>query len=364
LKIAYISLHWPRSIESSVGNKINMQINYWRDAGQDVRFFMHTHHQHGVDPLLEGEVFDFNLQSRLPWREFERISALNALVRSVKRYRPDVIYLRYGVFVMGLQQLKNIAPVCVEINTNDLIEHKRLGKIIAFYNKITRAITLKNATAFVFESNSLAEDPNFSKFHKPTAVIGNGIDLSRVDPLPAPNNASPRLIFVGTPGYSWHGVDKLETLARTFPDIHIDVVGYDSLPNAADPPKNLQFHGFLDRDSMRQMFRKADAAISSMALHRIQKTDGTPLKTLEYLTYGLPVVLPYQDTNLKELEADFLLRIPDDETNILAQAEKIYQFVWRMRGKRAPRYVIAPYIDSTIKEKERLAFFESIINNH
>jgi glycosyltransferase involved in cell wall biosynthesis len=136
-----------------------------------------------------------------------------------------------------------------------------------------------------------------------------------------------------------------------------------ALPNGKKPPNNLQFHGFLARDTMREFFRKADAAISSMALHRIQKIDATPLKTLEYLAYGIPVILPYQDANLKDLEADFLLHIPDNETNIVMHAEEIQQFAWQMRGKRAPRYVIAPYIDSTIKEKERLGFFEKIIWN-
>ena len=366
MKIAYISLHWPRTSQSSVGNKINMQITNWRNSGHDVRLFMHTHTVANTEALLEGEVFIYNQKNGFIFREFKRILALRSLLRSVKRFRPDLIYLRYGVYIFGLQQLNKIAPVCVEVNTNDLVEHRRLGKAISFYNKITRSITLTSASAFVFESQSLIDKPCFSKFQKTSTLIGNGIDLSRMDPLPAPNNPTPRLVFVGTAGFSWHGVDKLEILANRYPDLHIDVIGYEALPNgnAKNPPKNLQFHGFLAQESMREIFRKADAAISSMALHRIQKMDATPLKTLEYLAYGLPVILPYQDANLKELEADFLLHIPDDETNIVAHAEEIHQFVWQMRGKRAPRFVIAPYIDSAVKEKERLEFFEKIIINH
>ncbi len=229
MKIAYISLHWPRSTLSSVGNKINMQINNWRNSGHDVRLFMHTHTDANTEALLEGEIFEYGQKNGLIFREYKRILALRSLMHSVKRFRPNLIYLRYGVYIFGLQQLKNIAPVCIEINTNDQVEHRRLGKAISFYNKITRGITLNNASAFVFESQALIDETCFSKFRKTSTLIGNGIDLSRIDPLPAPNNPTPRLVFVGTAGFSWHGVDKLEILATRFPDLHIDVIGYECL---------------------------------------------------------------------------------------------------------------------------------------
>ena len=134
-------------------------------------------------------------------------------------------------------------------------------------------------------------------------VISNGIDLSAFQPLDAPNNETPRLVFIGTPGYSWHGVDKLVELARTFPDLHIDIVGYDQLPEHEPLPPNLTLHGYLNADGYRKVMAGCDLAISTLALYRKGMEEACPLKTRECLAYGLPMVLPYVDTDLKDLNA-------------------------------------------------------------
>jgi glycosyltransferase involved in cell wall biosynthesis len=360
MRIAYISLHWPRTHSSGVGNKINLQISEWRKAGHEVEFFMHAHPGAPGEALLSGKHFFYNSHNDLVSKEADRIRALHKLIQALKQYRPDLIYLRFGVYILQLQQLRKIAPLCVEINCNDLIEHKRLGALISTYNRFTRRITLGSADGFLFESGALAGNSSFSGFQAASIVVGNGIDLGQITPLPAPNNSQARLVFVGTPGYYWHGVDKLAALANKFPDLQLDVIGYDSLPGAKPGADNLHFHGYLDRKALREVLSRADAAIGTMAMHRSQKGEGSPLKTLEYLAYGLPVILPYQDTNLKGLKAEFILRIPDSEENIETCSNQIYEFVQRMRGKRVDREVLAPYIDIRSKEKERLAFMEKV----
>ena len=172
----------------------------------------------------------------------------------------------------------------------------------------------------------------------------------------------PGWLFIGTPGYSWHGVDKLVELARTFPDLHIDIVGYEQLPEHEPLPSNLTLHGYLNADGYKKVMAGCDLAISTLALYRKGMEEACPLKTRECLAYGLPMVLPYVDTDLKDLNADFLLKIPNKEDNIQTHGQAIHDFAYRMRGQRADRKMIAS-IDQVAKEAERIHFFEEIISS-
>ena len=96
-------------------------------------------------------------------------------------------------------------------------------------------------------------------------------------------------------------------------------------------------------------------------MHRVGLTEASPLKSREYLAYGLPMILAYKDTDLDQLNVDYLLRIPNSEDNIIRHGKLIRDFAYRMRGKRVKREEIAPYIDTRIKEKKRLNFFKEII---
>jgi glycosyltransferase involved in cell wall biosynthesis len=266
------------------------------------------------------------------------------------------------MYVFPVHRLATIAPVVGEINTNDLEQHKELGTFLSLYNRLTRGILLKRVSGLVSVSEELSKDTSYSTYRKPMRVISNGIDLSAFQPLDAPNNETPRLVFIGTPGYSWHGVDKLVELARVFPDLHIDIVGYDQLPEFEPLPPNLTLHGYLGADRYRKVMAKCDLAISTLALHRKGMEEACPLKTRECLAYGLPMVLPYVDTDLKDLDADFLLKIPNKEDNIQTHGQGIRDFAYRMRGQRVERKLIAS-INQVAKEAERIHFFEEIISS-
>ena len=74
------------------------------------------------------------------------------------------------------------------------------------------------------------------------------------------------------------------------------------------------------------------------------------------------MVLPYLDTDLKDLEVDFLLRIPNKEDNIQTHGQAIHDFANRMRGQRVDRKMIA-CLDQVTKEAERIRFFEEIVSS-
>jgi len=361
MKIAYISLHWPRTLDSGVGKKLDRQIKILQKGGHETRLFMHTSRYAPLSDLIPAEVIPYDSTGKLS-TEFSRVGAARKLVTSVQEFQPDIIYLRLAVYVYPIHQLTRIAPVVGEINTNDIVQHKELGKILSLYNHLTRGILLKRASGLVSVSEELSKDVSYSSHRKPIRVISNGIDLNVFRPLNAPNNETPRLIFIGTPGYSWHGVDKLVELASRFPDLQIDIVGYDNLPEHAPLSSNLSLHGYLNTDKYQKVMANCDLAISTLALHRKGMEEACPLKTRECLAYGLPMVLPHLDTDLKNLNCDFLLKIPNKEDNIQTHGQAIRDFAYRMRGRRVDRKLIS-VLDQGSKEKERVRFFEEIISS-
>ena len=80
MRIAYISLHWPRPRSSGIGRKIEEQISHWRQAGHTVQFFSHlTHGSDGVD-LVPGERFEFKTSSGLFGKILTEINRCRAVL--------------------------------------------------------------------------------------------------------------------------------------------------------------------------------------------------------------------------------------------------------------------------------------------
>jgi hypothetical protein len=360
MRIAYVSLHWPRTMSSGVGKKINRHIEAWRNAGHEVGFFMHTTSHETGEILVPGETFLYRGNGRMAF-EWRRVIAAQRLLQAVRRYEPSIIYLRYGMYVYPIHRLAGIAPLIEELNTNDLGQHARLGPIYSVYNRWTRGLLIHRASGLICMSDELAHNPSNAVYRKPTLILGDGIDLTNISQLPGPNNDKPHLAFIGSPDSPWQGVDKLAQLASRFPDLTVHVIGYEKIDEQSILPNNLKLHGYLDKARYIKILAMADCAISSLALHRIQLAESSPLKTRECLAYGLPMVLPYKDTDLDGAGFDFLLKIPNKEDNIQTHGEAIREFAYRMRGKRANRKMLERLIGSEQKEIMRLKFFEEIL---
>ena len=360
MRIAYVSLHWPRTRNSGVGKKIQSQLASWNARGHEARLFMHTSSYELQSDLIEGDYF-FYKQAGKSKTEINRIGAMKQMIEAIRRFRPDIIYLRYSIYVYPAHRLMDIAPVVEEINTNDLTQHEELGLIYSLYNRFTRGIFLRRVHGLITVSRELAVSYAFAPYRKPTRVIANGCELDKFHELPSPSNKTPHLIFIGSPGYPWQGVDKLVDLASRFSDIHIDIVGYDNLPGFESLPNNLTLHGYLSTREYLQVLARADVAISSLALHRKQLEEASPLKSREYLAFGLPLVVAYADTDLDGMDCDFILKIPNKEDNIQTHAQMIRDFAYWMRGCRADREFLKKHIDANQKEAMRLSFFEELL---
>jgi hypothetical protein len=149
---------------------------------------MHLHTIKNPQDLLPAKYFfysRFKFPLLIPAREISRSVALYKLIRTLLEDKPDLIYLRWGMYAFPLQLLSQNIPVIIEINTNDLHQHQLLGHILSTYNKYTRSTTLSMAKGLVFTTNELAKDSDFLSFSSKRIVIRMDL-IWMVSVLPAP----------------------------------------------------------------------------------------------------------------------------------------------------------------------------------
>ncbi len=367
MKIAYISTgDPPEAITGGVGKKMIQLANIWCELG---------HHGYplaicrgsaivpgiGVIPRPGSTLSPMLRAITMP---FGAEISVRELSQKLKAYQPDIIFLRLGsVWVPALQNLFRMAPVIIEINTNDLGEGKLRGPVVYWMKQITRRMLLNQASGYIPVSHELASDLKSGHYHKPSLVISNGIDLRKITPIPAPCNHRPKLILVGSPNIPWHGVDKLVRLANLKPDIQIEIIGLTEKEAGVYPiPSNVSFKGFVPVQELPVHLAEADAACGTLALHRKGMNEASTLKVREALAYGIPLVLAYDDTDLMEINSETILRIPNIEPNVELYADQIHNFCYAMLGKRVLRDMIAPCIDQVNKERQRIAFFEGFLS--
>lgn len=358
MRIAYVTVHVaPEIMRGGVGKKIQTQISLWQEEGNQVSLFCLTPAEIQISGANQ---FIFESQRGLFIREIARIAALKRMLAAIAGWKPDIIYLRFGLYSFPLHRLFNIAPVVVEANSNDQQEYARRGFFFYWLNRLTRGFTINSAGGIILPTHELKKTI-FSRPETPVRVISNGVDFNHSEPLPPTQNSTPVITLVGTPGMAWHGADKLFKLAEFCPDLTVNIVGYDARDIKLPVPPNLRLCGFLSKEGVRDILKDTDVACGSLAYHRIHMEEACVLKIREALAFRIPVILAYRDTDLDEITSEFILKIPNTENNILENIEKIRSFAYAMTGKRADVRSIVPRLDQRQKERMRLEFLQQIL---
>ncbi|MGQ9695997.1 MAG: glycosyltransferase [Thermodesulfobacteriota bacterium] len=354
MRIAYL-IHWNEGEKSGVFKKIIAQVQTWRFLGSSVsihvvarKFLLDDWQRH-----MEGIPISFHLHKMM-----SRFRAWRNAVEAVKAQKPDIVYHRYDLYVPPIQNLGRIFPLILEINTDDLNEYCIKRGIRCWYNRLTRRFLLQSAAGIVAVTNELASLPHFKRYQKNFAVIANGIDLKNYHPFPPPNNVKPRLVFIGSEGQPWQGVDKVIRMAQYFPEWHFDIIGITPEKISEISP-NISILGPIDRRAYEPLMAKADIGVGSLALHRKRMNEGSSLKVREYLAYGLPIIIGNKDTDFLQ-GAPFILELPNKEDNVESSVGAIEVFVSKWKGQRVERDTI-DHIDIKVKEAKRLAFFKELL---
>ena len=182
-------------------------------------------------------------------------------------------------------------------------------------------------------------------------------------PLPPTENENSRFVFVGSgmvAGRNWHGLDLLLRLAVALPQFQFSIVGTtaDDLAGVA-VPANVAFLGSLYGADLESVYAAHDVAISSLAIHRAGIREASPLKTREYLSYGLPVVVAYEEAEPRLHHVPYVLRIETQESDIESQAFAVAAFGHKWKNQRI-KQDLTPLGSATI-EALRLKFFAAVV---
>ncbi|GGO18997.1 hypothetical protein GCM10008949_02850 [Deinococcus humi] len=374
MRIAYF-LQLNMGPGTGVYRKVIAQATTWQQMGNTVAFYVATKSASLADDLqrtckiLGIEVNCEIYAGKLPPPFDGRLSSLSNLIKKLEILPPDIVYTRQDIYLPPLKRLLGHYKVVVEVNTNDLGELKNASRLFLFVYKLGRHILLGKASGIIYVSKEISNLPHYNLFKTPKLVIGNGIDLAATRPLPPNADKAIRLVFIGQSGQSWHGIDKIIKLATLRSTWEFNLIGISKEEMPDGCPPNVALHGVLSTNMYEPILQSSDCAIGSLALHRKDMKEASPLKVREYLGYGLPVIIGYEDTDLHS-EENFILKIPNCESNVEESIHQIDNFIGNWKGIRVPRKSIES-LDYNFKERKRLMFFrevgglaEDTIHNH
>ena len=336
--------------ETGVRRLILDQAAAWSELDPGVEVALFVRCEAGTEEAWRGETHVVAVRSsRLGI--VGRFVARELLSAQLARWRPDVIYLRHSTVSPSVLALAAAFPTVVGGDLDDLDELRIRSRLRYWYARFTRDRLLRRARRIVVVTNEIARHPAITVLHRPVSVLPNSINLAAYPELEAARNASPRLVFIGSPRLAWAGVDKIVRLAAHFPGWRFDVVG-PARAELPDAPANVVVHGQLGREQYLPIMAAADVAIGPLALHRKGLSEASALKVAEYLACGIPVIVANTETAFPG-GAPFLLQLPNTEGNVDVSTAVVRQFVEHWCGRRVARADVRP-IDTSVVERERL----------
>jgi hypothetical protein len=355
LRIAYLA-QTTMSPTSGVAKKLAMQCDTWRDLGHTVGLFTFARRGQGGTPV-NSAAWSHRLVEGPPliasWRA----------VKALKAWEPDVLYFRAGFYWPAIKFAARRYPMIIEINGNDRHQIPQMMSAAMarlYLNRWERMIADASGVVGV-SPDHVAVLP--VAIRERAIVVGNPMRLDTYEPLPPNPQPRPRLVFLGTPGHPWHGLDKVLWLASARPQWDLELIGYTPADVAAPTgkvPPNVHCHGILAPSQYVSIIATCDVALSVLALHRKGFNWDSALKTREYLALGLPVILAYKEVGLQG-RMPYLLQLPNEEGNVTASLPQIDAFVEKWRGRRIGQPAEVRAMDALITERRRLALMAKAV---
>lgn len=349
MKIAYYCT-WDFNLNDGVTTKINNQVNCWKERGNEVRIFNKYKNNHRALKIIKG-YYDSNLLKKL------------------NHYRPDIVYIRSEPFTITQLCILSRFRCVIEINTDDIeelrIDHSLYGRLKFLYTLCFRRIVYHKVSGIVFVTQELQKKKYMNPYNKESIVCPNSIVFRRETILPEirHENNEYNLIFIGTPNQPWHGIDRLERIAAFTPQITYHIVGSDKPVHYRDKkPCNVKYYGWLQRMDYIELCQKCDAAIGTLALYRKGLNEACPLKTREYISMGLPIIIGYNDTMFIEIKSLpwWVLVLPNDDSADECIAASVESFLRKIAGRRIPLEEIEEFTSLSNYEDKRLRFLSSL----
>lgn len=220
------------------------------------------------------------------------------------------LYVRYNpkMFPLNLWLcfLSYFKPVYLEHNINLTVELPFLNRTSELWlHKKTIQLFKKSHIIHVSVSPALTQHMQswgipasrtltIQNGYTPQAIHPEQIDPAVINTIQSLQKAGKKLaIFVGS-GSGWHGVEEVATLFSAYPHLTLLLVGpYTQL----HLPTNVVNLGVLNAATLGQVYAYCAFGIGAWNLD--PKAMSCPLKTREYLCFGLPILVNYPDCALE-----------------------------------------------------------------
>jgi len=360
MKVLYIiDQSVEEGLTSGIIQKIQGKIRYWDECGVTVELLsLYNFKLYSSELNLIDKSNSFKLKKHTKINTLIRlIFSTYKLKKHISHFDYDLFYMRTRLYIPFYKNIFNKRKLILELNSNDLAEFKLMPWPVYIYHRITRQFLYSSATAFVSVSDELTT--LYDKFNLRTCTIANGIDLEAYKYYSCPVNKRPKIVFMGSPGYCWHGIDKIQYLASELVDFDFYIYGVEGKDS-----ENIYYKGYLNGDLLRSELALYDIGISTLSLHEKNMEEASPLKSRQYMAHGIPFIYAYDDTDLVGNEK-FTLKIPNSKNNVKEALVEIKSFIVSSlrneRRREEARSFACEKIESLKKEAIRINFFKSIL---
>lgn len=120
------------------------------------------------------------------------------------------------------------------------------------------------------------------------------------------------LVFVGN-DYPWNGLDRIANLVDKLDNVYLLVIG--SVQTCQEiyqlvSKEKCYCLGFVNPEYLPGIYKLSDIGIGTFALDKKGMIEACPLKVREYLWFGLPVIINYEDALTNEIwSKDFMHKV-------------------------------------------------------
>lgn len=356
MKIIYL-IEWEFCKEDGVIKKVLNQVRTWKSIGHDVKLFVLSN----CKDTIKIEVESVYVYHKSFWNKLY----FPSLYQDIENESPDLIYFRYSAYKPYLNKILNNYKTVMELNSN-IIDEKKLQRFYSvkdfmtyYYILVTNKYLENISSGIVSVTHEIAK--TISKKQKNVIVIPNSIELNvfQAKKKPHSNRDIVHLVFIGTANQEWHGIDKILTLAKkTVDTLHFHIIGINDPKDAVH--NNITYHGYLKKEEYEKVIINSDIGIGTLALHRKNMDEACPLKVREYLAYGLPVIMGYEDTAFMNYSFNKILKLNNNQGNINQSIQKIIEFSKSNKDILVTQEEVEDKISSKELEKKRIKFMEII----
>jgi len=290
----------------------------------------------------------------------------------------NIVYMRYPVptpILFFSFRKKRRCKIIMEFQSIEFLEFKINHLYILMLFELIFGNSIRNKLdGLVSVTNQIKEYESLKSgdLNIPNIYIGNGVNVDSLKMRSVPSYSGNEMHILCVANINpWHGIDRLLhgiLLYAGEVNLVLHIVGDGNISNSFkkisecnDTSKKVIFHGYLTGSKLDNLFDICHISMGSLGMHRIGLQEGTPLKTREYCSRGIPFFISYRDPDF-DASFPFMLKIPADDSP--ANVGEIINFVKKIYTDKKHNEKMRLYalnkLDWSVKMKQLKLFLNDI----